>query len=152
MKIRPARVDEHAELVRLARTSPYTRDFSNRMMFSSDAAYERGWIRVADDDEAIVGFTCVRHKVRSPVTVLYFIVVNPEKRGGGIGTALMEDLEFQAEAHGHRWISLNVAKDNEAAIYMYEKFGYEKRGESLKGTGWRMEKLWYIPTPEGGML
>jgi len=113
---------DHEALVKLAKRSRYISAFGN-IMFSSPAAYEKGWIRkavVAETDE-IVGFTCVRHKTRQPETVLYFIMVKPEAQGRGVGRELMADLEEQTP---HERIALKVEKDNSGAIAFYERLGY----------------------------
>lgn len=133
----PALREDHDRLCQLARTSKFTRDFG-AIMFSSEAAYQKGWIREARVGVGIVGFTCVRHKVRAPETVLYFIAVDPNLRGQGIGEILMQDLERQTP---HRRIALNVAHENEGARRFYERLGYRVTADdAIKGTAWRMEK------------
>lgn len=135
--IRPATQDDHAALVRLARTSVYTRDFSNAVMFSSPAAYERGWIRVyLSLGGEPWGMTCRRDKVREPLSELYFLVVDPAVRSTGIGELLLADL-FRESPH-HR-VGLNVMKENEGAVRFYERHGLRKTGVSLGGKAWRME-------------
>lgn len=140
MIIRAAVVDEHNALVKIARTSTYTKDFSNRVMFSSDAAYEKGWIRVAIiGRDQIIGFTCVRQKRRPPETMLYFVTVMPEWRSQGAGRLLVEDLLTNSESGK---VVLNVAKDNERAIqfYIQEGFRFNRDIEPMQGTAHRMEK------------
>ena len=69
--IRAATPDDHPDILAVTKTSKYTKDFSNRVMFSSDAAYEKGWIMIAENPGTkMLGFTCVRHKVREPVTMV----------------------------------------------------------------------------------
>jgi ribosomal protein S18 acetylase RimI-like enzyme len=136
---------DHKALVALAKTSKYTKDFSNEVMFSSEAAYAKGWIRLAENEDGEpIGFYCVRHKVRAPVTMLYFIVVHPDCRDHGVGELLMEDLEQQARAQckvGQAYaIHLNVAKDNTGAIRFYERLGFNIIGDhAIKGTAFTME-------------
>lgn len=136
--LRDARPTDHAALVKLAKTSPYTSDFSNRIMFSSDAAYGKGWIRMMYQDPASpLGFYCVRHKSRGEKeTVLYFITVHPDWRSKGIGESLIEDLKRRAPAG---IIHLNVAKANSRARAFYESHGFNAIDESLGGEAWRME-------------
>ncbi len=135
--IRPATYDDHQVLVVLARQSRYTRDFSNHI-FSGPLAYTKGWIRVAVDDchGVIVGFTCVRHKVREPKTSLYFIVVDGMWKGQGVGSKLLTDLWHQTP---HDVIHFNCAKDNDEALVFYERRGFEQIGDSLGGTAWQLQ-------------
>lgn len=138
--IQPAnREEHHRRICAMARTSPYTRDFGS-IMFSSEAAYEKGWIRIGVVGRGIVAFTCVRHKTRSPETKLYFITVQPEYRGLGIGQQMMGDLEEQTP---HRRIVLDVAKTNEDARRFYERLGYVVVSENgIRGTAWTLAKEW----------
>ena len=107
-------------------------------MFSSEAAYEKGWIRTAWLGHNIVGFTCVRHKVLAPETILYFIAVDPLCRNEGVGQVLMKDLEQQTP---HQRITLNVMHTNRDALRFYERLGYRVVAEdAVKGTAWRMVK------------
>lgn len=137
MKLRVATPADHDEIVKVAKTSKYTRDFSNRVMFSSDAAYEKGWIRVAEEDGKIVGFTCVRHKVRDPKTMLYFVTVLPEYRRKGVAFLLLEET---MHASPHTTMELNVMKDNEAAISFYNRHGFRIAGEAMGGEAHRLER------------
>lgn len=140
LKIRKASRRDHKRLVELARLSKFTRDFSNTQMFSSDNAYEKGWIRVATLGKDIVAMTCVRHKVREPATVLYFLIVHPTVRGHGIGAVMLEDLESQTP---HNLIKFNVNHQNPDARRFYARHGYRvTRQDALHGTCWEMEKSW----------
>ena len=132
------KAEHHKELVRLAKKSKYISAFGSQM-FSGDAAYDKGWIRVAQTPQMdVVGFTCVRHKTRSPETMLYFIMVDPDSEGLGVGRALMKDLEEQTP---HPRIALKVMKDNERAVEFYRKLGYAVESEDeYKGEGLLMAK------------
>lgn len=139
MIIRQARFDEHKAIFEIAKQSKYTRDFSNHI-FSGEAMYEKGWIRVydpkpRDGGSLIWGFTCVRHKVRTPVTELYFITVDKNMDRAGIGRALMEDLLEQSP---HKRVQLNVMKEN-PAVGFYDRLGCTRIGESMGGKAWRYE-------------
>jgi ribosomal protein S18 acetylase RimI-like enzyme len=127
---------DHKALLAIAKTSPYTRDFSNEVMFSSENAYSKGWIRMLCLNEEPIGFYCVRHKSQGDrETALYFITVLPGYRSLDAGRHLMDDLKAQSPTG---IIRLNVAKDNRAVSF-YERHGFTKIGESLGGKGWRME-------------
>ncbi len=50
----------------------------------------------------------------------------PEARRGGVGRALMEHLLRDAEARGEHAMTLEVIEQNEAAVKLYERCGFEK--------------------------
>jgi ribosomal protein S18 acetylase RimI-like enzyme len=133
---------DHKELCRIARSHRAGNGFTNGLMFSGEVHYSKGWLRVAEQDGKIVGFTCVRHKVRQPKTMLYYIIIAPEARRLGLGKMFLRDLMQQAETHGNRCIELSCLKDNAEALAFYAKHGFVQSGESLKGKGWHLEKAW----------
>jgi ribosomal protein S18 acetylase RimI-like enzyme len=138
IKVRRAQAGEHPLLLQVARQSPFTKDFSNRVMFSTPAAYEKGWILRADfssarDNEVPLGISCVRHKSRSLQTVLYFICVRPEGRRMGVGRALIEEIMRESP---HDEMVLNVMKSNAEARAFYRQLGFQESGvETLGGEG-----------------
>lgn len=54
------------------------------------------------------------------------LAVTPAWRGHGIGGALMEDFLTEAQALGAPEAWLEVAVDNEAALALYERYGFER--------------------------
>lgn len=142
--IAQAQETDHDALVKLAKKSTYTKDFSNRVMFSTPAAYEKGWILKAVShghsgllDGTILGMICIRSKVREPKTVVYFLIVDETARGLGIGKALIEAAQ---EAGEHRTVELNVMKGNNDALEFYKKLGFEIVGGAINNTAWKLEK------------
>lgn len=55
---------------------------------------------------------------------IYSVVVRPEARGGGVGTAMMARIEAHAQALGARTALLRVMDGNEAARRLYLRLGY----------------------------
>jgi len=53
------------------------------------------------------------------------LIVRPERRGQGIGTAMVAFLCGEARRQGFREISLGVNKVNTAARHVYEKQGFD---------------------------
>lgn len=134
----------------IAARSPYLRDMSNGVMFTGEYHCAQGWFRVGVElpyiEETaerrlgkLLGFTVVRHKVRSPITELYFIGTREGEWGRGIGQALIRDLQATSP---HRAIELNVMKENEQAVNFYLKYGFVIAGESMKGKSHRMRLDW----------
>lgn len=146
VKYRLATKADHEEILRVAKQSVYTKDFSNTVMFSSDAAYEKGWIQIAREvtptgkELGCVGFTCVREKTRVPEVVLYFIGIDKGVQRQNIGSMLLENAMARSK---HKTMSLNVAKDNQQAIDFYTKHGFIIRDDqALNGTGYNLVKGW----------
>lgn len=145
VSVRPATQADHKRLADIAKQHRAGSGFTH-FMFSGEAAYQKGWIRVAEakgegieGGSKIVAFTCVRHKVRVPKTMLYYILVDKDARRIGVGNLLLDDLMQQSP---HRCIELSCLKDNPEALAFYAKHGFFQRGESLKGKGWHLEKTW----------
>ncbi len=59
-----------------------------------------------------------------------FMAVDPEGRGQGIGTALLQEAERQARDGGCPGLSLIVAASNLPAISVYRRDGFEERGRA----------------------
>jgi ribosomal protein S18 acetylase RimI-like enzyme len=55
----------------------------------------------------------------------------PEYRGKGLGKLAMAFLEEQCRALRVRALHLEVSRDNQAALGLYRRFGFEERGYSL---------------------
>lgn len=58
-------------------------------------------------------------------THLAKIIVAPDKRGTGIGSLLIAELLKLAKQKSFNVVGLNVQPDNEAAIKLYSKLGFE---------------------------
>ncbi|MQC26775.1 MAG: GNAT family N-acetyltransferase [Chloroflexi bacterium] len=50
--------------------------------------------------------------------------VRPEVRGRGLGSRMLRKAEGDLRRRGYRWASLNVARDNAAAVRLYKRAGY----------------------------
>lgn len=132
--IKIATKDQHKELCRIAKQSPYTKDFSN-IIFSGDDCYEQGRIRVLEQGGKLLGFTCFRHRIRDRITVLYFVAVDSLIRGKGFGTILVNDLIKLAD----KGVEFKVMKDN-PAYNLYKRLGFRVIGEAYEGKAWVMIK------------
>jgi len=87
-------------------------------------------VRVAREDDAVVGFLSHRD-AEGPLStdgdraVITYLYVAPERRGEGVGTALVEAAERDLRAAGHDEVALEVMADNEAARRFYRRLGFE---------------------------
>lgn len=66
------------------------------------------------------------------------IAVLPEHRGGGIGAALIRDLQDEAVRAGLP-LRLHVARDNDGAARLYQRLGFAVTGDT--GSHFKMEWL-----------
>ena len=67
----------------------------------------------------------VHGSVRRDEFIVDTLVVDGSCRGMGVGTALMNRAEDKAKSMGKRVMSLWVIGENEGAIRLYERLGYE---------------------------
>ena len=56
------------------------------------------------------------------------VVVDPAYRNKGIGNTLIEELLKTGRADGIKAFTLEVRVSNQAAIHLYEKFGFQSEG------------------------
>lgn len=64
---------------------------------------------------------------------LLSICTDPDSRGSGIGKLLLEAFEVESRARGYKTMRLSVHSDNDAAIELYKKCGWEIILETPKG-------------------
>ena len=87
---------------------------------------------------------------------IYGFRIRPDYRDQGIGSLLLKSVESDLDRRGFKRISLNVARDNDAARRLYEREGYrvvapepgiwsylddEGRRRFVNEPAWRMEKI-----------
>jgi len=95
-----------------------------------------GGLLVARDD-GIVGFVGFepeggRYEKRVETGVVQNIYVRPERRGEGIGSALLREAERRLRAGGVEAITLEAMADNDEAVAFYERHGYEPHRVTMR--------------------
>lgn len=111
-----------------------------RHLSSSSAA-----VLLAEGDDGLLGSTIVFFRRGSARARLYSLATSPAARGRGIGKALLAAAERVARERGMHWLSLEVRRDNSAAVSLYEAHGY-RRSAALENyyddgaAAWRYEK------------
>ncbi len=84
---------------------------------------------VAEKNRQVLAYGLVLLHRGTRLARLYSIAVSQLARGQGIGTQLLLALEQAASDKGRLAMRLEVAKDNENAIRLYEGLGYRSFGE-----------------------
>jgi ribosomal-protein-alanine N-acetyltransferase len=97
-----------------------------------------GAILVAADGGAIVGVAAMVGRAEPELGML----VRADRRGQGIGDAIVEACVEWAERRGARRVVLHVFPHNEAAIGLYHKHGFAVRGTVRKAYPRRSGESW----------
>ncbi|MBV8638889.1 MAG: GNAT family N-acetyltransferase [Candidatus Eremiobacteraeota bacterium] len=84
---------------------------------------------IAEDGGEPVGFLLMLHSLPDEVTGLdqafiAYMAVERERRGGGIGAALLAAAEDEARKRGLPYMALMVTEENASARALYERAGY----------------------------
>ncbi|WP_244574681.1 GNAT family N-acetyltransferase [Cohaesibacter sp. ES.047] len=102
----------------------------SRRSFKSFIKTDSSRLLVAvDDHDQLLGYAAVLLRLGSSVARIYSLAVEPEARGRGIGAQLIGGAEAIARENGCSSLSLEVRKDNERAISLYQKHGFEREAE-----------------------
>ena len=94
-------------------------------MFVLELSKPSGICLAALDQDRVVGYmVCSRYDI---VWHVMNVAVEPGVRRLGIATAMLGDLFAQADRPGEQY-TLEVRTSNDAAIALYERFGFESAG------------------------
>lgn len=97
------------------------------------------WICVAEVDGAVVGYLSIElHKEETEYIYLDDLSVLDGYQNLGIGTRLLEIAQQYGKDSGVLRIYLHVEKENEGALRLYRRLGYETVSE--EGSRYRMKK------------
>nr|WP_321444687.1 GNAT family N-acetyltransferase [uncultured Cohaesibacter sp.] len=99
---------------------------SFRSFFKTDSSR---LIVAVDKEDVILGYAAILLRDGSSVARLYSLAVDPDKSKLGIGTQLLGGAEAITREQACDRLSLEVRKDNERALALYTKHGYEVETE-----------------------
>jgi ribosomal-protein-alanine N-acetyltransferase len=132
-----------SEILRWKYSEPY--NFYNNEL-SPETIHEMlddSYYSVFDLDKGLVGFFCVGSSAQVPNGFYTYsehfidlgLGMRPELTGKGYGSAFFTIiLHFINKTYGEIALRLTVAKFNQRAIHLYEKHGFHKGFEFIKGS------------------
>jgi len=145
VRVRRAELSDLDDLVALEESS-FATDRLSREQYRRHLDSETAQVLVASaNHRRFLGTAVVFFRKGTKVARLYSIATHAEARGKGVGSALLEASEQLARRHGCKVLRLEVRTDNDAAIRLYERLGYDRIGRYARYYGdgadaWRYEK------------
>ena len=145
MRIRPVTAADHAHVVRMVHAlyaedpsprSPSDRDVERTLAVLADAA--RGGVLVVDDGDGVpFGYAFLTrlwsNELGGDIVFIDEIWVAPERRGRGVGTAVIAHAMQTMRERGAVAFELEVTPDNARARALYERLGFRPlRNTSLR--------------------
>lgn len=127
LAVRPARATDLDALVALEGRC-FDSDRLSRRSFRRLLGGDTSACLVADDSGSVVGYALLLFRRETALARLYSIAVDPERRGAGIGAALIAAAESAAFERGRVYLRLEVRVDNDPAIELYGRLGYRRIG------------------------
>lgn len=128
VNIRPASKEDLKELFRIEQLCFDTESFSRRQI-NYLVNHSSGFFFVLTEDEKIAGFIVLLKRKNSAGMRIYSLAVSPEFRGKKYSASLLGKAHELALKEGKRFLSLEVSENNEAAIQLYQKFGFKVTGK-----------------------
>jgi ribosomal protein S18 acetylase RimI-like enzyme len=123
VRIRPAALEDLDALYELEKVSFDSDRLSRRRLRHWIQASNREFM-VAVEQGQLLGYGLVLFHGATNLARLYSIAIAQEARGKGIGAKLLQALETASVNRQRFFMRLEVAKDNTAAIRLYESAGY----------------------------
>lgn len=145
VRVRRAELSDLDDLVALEESS-FATDRLSREQYRRHLDSETAQVLVASaNHRRFLGTAVVFFRKGTKVARLYSIATHAEARGKGVGSALLEASEQLAKRRGCKVLRLEVRTDNDAAIRLYERLGYDRIGRYARYYGdgadaWRYEK------------
>jgi [ribosomal protein S18]-alanine N-acetyltransferase len=106
----------------------FGKDAYDRNLFADYHRHCGALFLVAEKDRNIRGYmvTCALSRAASPRAELISVAVEPEQRGKGIASALLDSTLRRLRRRGIVRFTLTVRVDNESAIRLYQRYGFRK--------------------------
>jgi ribosomal-protein-alanine acetyltransferase len=125
--IRPAFTSDIPQLLRIESDS-FATDRLTRRRFQHLLTRGHARCLVAVADERVVGYGLVLFHTGTSLARLYSFAIDPACRGLGAGRRLLTAIEATARAEGCGSLRLEVRRDNDGALALYQRHGYREFG------------------------
>jgi ribosomal-protein-alanine acetyltransferase len=125
--IRPARLQDLDALVAIENRS-FDIDRFSRRSFRYLLTKANAETFVYEEQGSVLAYAMLLFNTGTSLARLYSLAVDPELRGKGIGSELIEAAEASAVGHDCSYLRLEVRRNNDTAIRLYEKRGYKRIG------------------------
>ncbi len=112
-------------------------DLENRMAWFSERQRLRYPVLVAEEADKVIGYASFgdfRPWEGYRYTVEHSIYVGPDRRGNGVGRALLAPLIERARLLGKHVIMAGIESSNQPSLRLHERFGFVRVGQ-LKEVG-----------------
>jgi [ribosomal protein S18]-alanine N-acetyltransferase len=145
VRVRRAELSDLDDLVALEETS-FATDRLSRAQYRRHLDSETAQVLVASaNHRRFLGTAVVFFRKGTQVARLYSIATSATARGKGVGSALLDAAEHTAKRRRCHALRLEVRTDNDVAIRLYERLGYQRIGRYARYYGdgadaWRYEK------------
>lgn len=144
VRVSPSRI----ELVERALEVPLTKRYPIADAFAFWASWDAAF--VAEDGGRVVGFAAVEYAAWHRRLVLWHCYVTRERRGEGLGRALLARVEAHGRSLGARRVWLETSNVNVPGIAAYAKLGYTLCGADVtlyESTNTESESAIYLSKP-----
>ncbi|MCE9572363.1 MAG: GNAT family N-acetyltransferase [Deltaproteobacteria bacterium] len=148
VSIRPARADDFDAIAAITNhyitstaihfgDTPETADGMRALWRDGQARYP--WFVAHDHDGAVIGYAkdaAYRTRAAYAWITEAGLYLAPDRRGGGVGTALYTALLGELRARGFRSVIGGIALPNPRSVALHERLGFTSVGV-VKGAGWK---------------
>ena len=135
MQVRPARLDD-AEAIRDIYNSEVTTSTVTFDLVPRSLEEQRSWLEarsgahavlVAELDDEVAGFASLspyRDRPAYSTTVEDSVYIHPDRRGQGVGKALLGELVATARSHGFHAMIARIVGGHDASIALHASVGF----------------------------
>lgn len=124
MEFRELTADDLGEVMALERSVFISDAWSEHLMLGEIESPNTFYLGAFD--AGLIGYAGLSTIPGSFTSDIQTIAVSTEQQGKGLGRRLMESLISRAKAQGSEQVLLEVRVDNQTAISLYEKLGFER--------------------------